>query len=395
MRLLFVTAYPPSRLHPRTHGFITRLAGRHDITVVCLCHSPREFGDVSRLRAFGIKVLPVFPRHRNAVMRATSRLLWWRSPAASLVADPELREIVRSELSRGDVGILHLDHVAVAGAVAGLPVPVVWDAEEFAGSLVGRGQPRPLEFFQRALVESPRERKALLAACVDHAPGAYERIQIISSGVDLAYFNRTPGRKHANRLVFGGNMSASATCAAADVLVRGILPLIWRERPDVQLTIVGADPARRILGYAREDARITVTGYVEDLRPYLSGAALAISPLPYAAGVPHLVLEAMAMGTPVVVSESAVAALAVVPGRDALLASSTERFAQLALRLLDDGHLRHLLAHNGQRYVERHHSLDVQTRRLESVYSEVSGQDFAMTGLEMTGELPSFVASGE
>jgi len=117
--------------------------------------------------------------------------------------------------------------------------------------------------------------------------------------------------------------------------------------------------------------------------------------LPYAAGVPHLVLEAMAMGTPVIVSESAVAALAVVPGRDALLASSTERFAQLAVRLLDDRDLRHLLAHNGQRYVERHHSLNVQTRRLESIYSEASGEDFATVGWKMTGESPSFVASGE
>jgi glycosyltransferase involved in cell wall biosynthesis len=395
MRLLFVTAHPPSRLYPRTHGFVTRLAGRHNVTVVCLCQSPREFGDVSRLRALGIKVLPVFPRHRNALLRATSRLLHWQSTAAASVADPGLREIVRSELSCGDVGVVHVGNVGVAGAVAGLPVPVVWDAEELTGLLAGSQQPQLLEVFQRALVESPRERKALLAASLTHASGASERIQVISSGVDLAYFSRVPGRRHTNRLVFGGKMSAPSTCAAADVLVRGILPLIWRERPDVQLTIVGADPTRRILAYAREDARITVTGYVEDLRPYLSGAALAISPLPYAAGMPHLVLEAMAMGTPVIVSESAVAALAVVPGRDALLASSTERFAQLALRLLDDSDLRHLLAHNGQRYVERHHSLDVQTHRLESVYSEVSSQDFAIIGLGMTRELPSFVASGE
>jgi glycosyltransferase involved in cell wall biosynthesis len=248
--------------------------------------------------------------------------------------------------------------------------------------------------FQRALVESPRERKALLAASASHTPRASERIQVISSGVDLAYFSRTPGRRHANRLVFGGKMSAPATRAAADLLVRHILPRIWRERPDVQLTIVGADPTRQIVAYAREDARITVTGYVEDLRPYLAGATLAVSPLPYAAGVPHLVLEAMAMGTPVIVSDSAITSLAIVPGRDALLASNAERFAQLALRLLDDGELRHLLAHNGQRYVERHHSLDVQTCRLESVYSEVSGQDFTCGELDMTPEVPSIIASG-
>jgi glycosyltransferase involved in cell wall biosynthesis len=264
-----------------------------------------------------------------------------------------------------------------------------------AGRLAEAEQPWPLEIFQRALVESPRERKALLAGSLAQASGVSERIQVISSGVDLAYFSRVPGRRHANRLVFGGKMSAPTTGAATDLLVRGILPLIWRERPDVQLTIVGADPTRRILAYAREDARITVTGYVEDLRPYLSGAALAVSPLPRVAGVPHMVLEAMAMGTPVILSESAIAGLAVVPGRDALLASSAERFAQLALRLLDDGELRHLLAHNGQRYVERHHSLDVQTRRLESIYSEVSGQNLARIQQKAAPELAYFVAGGE
>jgi glycosyltransferase involved in cell wall biosynthesis len=108
-----------------------------------------------------------------------------------------------------------------------------------------------------------------------------------------------------------------------------------------------------------------------------------------------MVLEAMAMGTPVILSESAVAGLAVVPGRDALLASSTERFAQLALRLLDDGELRHLLAHHGQCYVERHHSLDVQTRRLESIYSEVSGHNLVRIQQKVAPELAYFVAGGE
>jgi glycosyltransferase involved in cell wall biosynthesis len=422
MRVLFVSAYPPSRLHARSFGFVTQLAQRHELMVICLCHSPRDITDVSRLRALGVQVTPVFEERRHAIMRAAAAVLSERPLEMAYDAAPQLREAVQAEVKRGGVGIVHVEHLRAAGAVAGLPIPLVWDAvdclserwrvrrerEAYLGlgthprrvkrALKGIEQRRVSDYerrligmFERVLVESPYERQALLRAVstddlttgtpMDQQDGKEAtspfagRVEVISTGVDLDYFSPRAERRHLNRLVFSGRMNDAANVAAADLLVNTILPAIWRERPDVQLTITGCNPPRQVRAYAN-DPRITVTGYVDDVRPYLAGAALAVSPLPYPTGIHNPALEAMAMGTPLIASESAVAGLSIVPGRDLLLASSTERFAYLALRLLDDGELRHSLARNGRAYVERYHSWPLMTRRLEQVYREASGYNF-------------------
>ena len=104
--------------------------------------------------------------------------------------------------------------------------------------------------------------------------------------------------------------------------------------------------------------------------------------MPYPTGIHNPTLETLAMGTPMIASESAVTGLSIVPGRDLLLASSIERFAHLALRLLDDGALRRSLARNGRTYVERYHSWPLMTRLLEQVYCEASGCNFTQATSE-------------
>jgi len=99
-------------------------------------------------------------------------------------------------------------------------------------------------------------------------------------------------------------------------------------------------------------------------------ATLAVAPVPYGAGVQNKVLEAMACGTPVVVSPQAIAALAVQPGRDLVVADGAEAFARAVLELLDDPARRAQLGRAGRAYVEQHHSWDAITARLESIYRE-------------------------
>ena len=103
--------------------------------------------------------------------------------------------------------------------------------------------------------------------------------------------------------------------------------------------LVGKDPTPELVNLGKNPA-IQVTGTVEDIRPYLHKATMAVTPITYGAGIQNKVLEAMACGLPVVSSPQAVSALTVNPGQDLLVAEDPDEFANAVVSLLDDPGLR-------------------------------------------------------
>jgi glycosyltransferase involved in cell wall biosynthesis len=217
------------------------------------------------------------------------------------------------------------------------------------------------------LVTSDKDRDALIGlADSDHAP-----VSVVRNGVDLDYFSEPAGNvREPDSLIVTGKMSYHANIAMTLHLAREIMPLIWKQRPQVKLYVVGKDPTGDIQKLA-EDPRIVVTGTVPDLPPYLAKAAVALAPLVYGAGIQNKVLEAMACGVPVVTSPRAVAALEIEPGRDVLVAEGTGQFATAVLRLLDDASLRAELGRAGRAYVETHHNWQKTAVQLETIYRSV------------------------
>jgi glycosyltransferase involved in cell wall biosynthesis len=164
-------------------------------------------------------------------------------------------------------------------------------------------------------------------------------------------------------------MSFHANVTAALHFVRRIFPLIRAARPDARLCIVGSDPPRAIRALGSDPA-ISVTGYVPDLREALGRATVAVCPVTVKVGIQNKVLEAMAMGVPVVSTREGVEGLETEPGRDLLVADSPAGFAEHVCRLLADPGLRARLGSAGRRYVEAQHRWDVAASRLEDLYSE-------------------------
>jgi len=113
---------------------------------------------------------------------------------------------------------------------------------------------------------------------------------------------------------------------------------------------------------------VEVTGYVEDMRSYVGRAEVMLSPMVYSVSIQNKVLEAMALGTPVVVAAHAAAALGAHPGRDLLVATSAQEFAECTLHLMDDSELRASLSRHGRNYVELGHDWRILTGHLVDVY---------------------------
>jgi polysaccharide biosynthesis protein PslH len=117
-----------------------------------------------------------------------------------------------------------------------------------------------------------------------------------------------------------------------------------------------------------------------------------LCPMIYSVGIQNKVLEAMAMGIPVVVAAQTAASLQALPGRDLLVAHSVQEFADVALSLMHDAKLRTALSQRGREYVERHHDWSAVTDRLVDIYQQaIAGHQGKRSVREVT---TPFVFSG-
>jgi glycosyltransferase involved in cell wall biosynthesis len=302
-------------------------------------------------------------------------------------AERRIRELVAG----GGFDVVHIEHLR--GALlppVPCPAPTVFDAvdcithlfEQAVRLAPGRGsraiarldlgRTRRFEAsapfrFDRVVVSSESEARAFRDLA---GPASATRIRTIPNGVDVDHFYPTRD-DDGKTVLFAGKMSYHANEAAASRLATRIMPRVWARHADARLVIAGKDPPQRLRRLAESAAeRIVVTGYVEDLRPVISRAAVLAAPLVYAAGIQNKVLEAMACGAPVVTSPSACAALSAVIGRDVLSAEDDDSFATAIVGLLTNPSHRAAVGKAGRRYVVEHHQWPAMAERLVALYGE-------------------------
>lgn len=391
MDILFAVPYVPNPIRVRPFHLIRGLLRRgHRVTVATLWATPAERADLAALRAAGAAVIA----HRLPRWRSLWNCLRALPTGAPLQAafcwHPALAREIAARQRGGRHDLLHVEHLRgarLALAAAAVPgPPIVWDSVDCisalfaqaatqsrsrAGRLMARAElPRTrrhegwlLGQFARVLVTSPTDRDALLALATDAAP-----ITVLPNGVESDDVAPGDGGRDPATLVITGKMSYHANVTAALHLVTDIMPLVWAVRPEVRVEIAGKEPPPTLRALAA-DHRVTVTGTVPDLRPYLRRATIAVAPVPYGVGIQNKTLEAMASGAPVVASPQASAALTAQPGRDLEIAASPEAFAATLLALLADPARRARLGAAGRAYVVRHHSWDAIVAALESSYA--------------------------
>lgn len=398
MKILFISPYVPSPIRVRPYNFIRALVRRgHDITLVCSADiaRPEDAEAVDALRDIGVQVEPV-RISKVSMLGNVLRALPGELPLqAALNFDPGFMQRIRN-LSHGQhFDVAHIEHLRGSGlGYAVLDMPVVLDSVDsiallFERTLRGsaslksrmmafsdmartrRYEAEYLRRYNHVIVSSPEDAWALRVLgqhYAKQASGEYAKnMTVVANGVDLEYFAAQAMERKANTIVFSGKMGYHANEAAALFLVQEIMPYVWQQRPEVQLTIVGSSPPSSIMALAN-DPRIQVTGFVPDLRPYLASASLAACPLRYGVGIQNKVLEAMAMATPVVAARQVTQALQAVEGRDVLLATQPEEYVANIMKLLADQEYAQALGRSGRQYVEEHHNWDKAAERLEHIY---------------------------
>ena len=170
------------------------------------------------------------------------------------------------------------------------------------------------------------------------SPALTAPVESLSNGVDADYFAPEPQRTSPFAageipLVFTGAMDYWPNADAVIWFAAEVLPLLRQEFPALRFHIVGRSPTAAVQGLQSE--HINVTGTVPDVRPYLQHAAAVVAPLRLARGIQNKILEAMAMGRPVIAAATCVQAITAEAGIDLLAASEAADYAAGLRRLLN------------------------------------------------------------
>ena len=193
-------------------------------------------------------------------------------------------------------------------------------------------------------------------------------VPYVPTGVDIESLT-PPAEKPAEvaDMVFVGSMDWLPNIDGMRHFVQEVLPHIRRRRPECSVAIVGRSPSAEVRSWAERDARITVTGTVPDVRPYLWGGLISIVPLRIGGGTRLKIYESMAAKLPVVATTVGAEGLEIHPPFNIRIADTAEAFAEECLSLLEDRDARRRVADEAWEMVSSRFSWDQVSRRFESI----------------------------
>ena len=164
------------------------------------------------------------------------------------------------------------------------------------------------------------------------------------------------------RIAFYGGLGSRVNQVAAQRCLQGILPAVWRQFPEVEFWLIGSNPPASLKALA--GPRVKITGFVEQIQEVLGSVSLLLCPWPSPYGFRSRLIEAMALGVPVLATPEAVAGMELESGRGIMLESDDTDLARRAQELLGDTERLESLSRLARAEVEKRYSFENTYGRL-------------------------------
>lgn len=182
------------------------------------------------------------------------------------------------------------------------------------------------------------------------------RTRCVPNALDVAaYAPRSGGGTHD--VVLPGSFAYPPNVVGARILRDEVMPLVRQSVPDARLLLVGRDP-EGLAQSLRREPDVVVTGEVPDTKPYIRRAGVVAVPIRQGGGTRYKILEAMALGVPVVTTPLGCEGLGVRDGEH-LVIRDIDQFAASIVSILGDPTNGEQLGANGRGFVEAHYSFQV------------------------------------
>jgi sugar transferase (PEP-CTERM/EpsH1 system associated) len=390
MKILFLSRwfpYPPnngSKL--RIYNLLRGLAQRHTVTLLSFTEATQQAPDLSGLTNLCAEVQaipwkPFAPQSQRALLgffSSTPRAYVdmfsneMQAAIAAQLTNHHYDAIVASQVDmaaysqyfRGipalfeeaEVGVLYEKFVQAKRVRQRLRAGLTWlKHRRYLATL--------LRNFQACTVVSDQEKQLMRRAVAGS-----QTIEVVPNGVDLASYGKRGHELQPNTLIFTGSFNYVPNHEAMVWFTGQVLPRIQAEVPDAQLVVTG-DTGGRTLPEAKH---VTLTGFVDDVRALVARSWVSVAPIHTGGGTRLKILEAMALGTPVVATAKGAEGLDVQPGTHLLVANSAEEFAQMVLRLLKEPDLRHQLVENAYQLVSTRYDWSVLMPRFLNVVEGIA-----------------------
>jgi sugar transferase (PEP-CTERM/EpsH1 system associated) len=366
----------------RAFHHMRQLASRHDITCCALLPHEPPAALRAEVEAMGVRLDVIRVGLAGAGPALARALLGDRRPLQVLLYDrPSARRGVAALIARGGFDVVHAQLVRTASYLPGpAGPPVVLDLIDALSANLARRARRErgplapvaaweatrLARFERVLTERAA-RSLVVAPGEREALGGGDRVLVVPNGVDLDAFPFSDQPRPPARLLFFGNLGYFPNIDAARWLATEIYPRVRAEVPAAELHLAGARPVRAVRALVQPG--VSLAAAVPAMAPEIAGSTVVVVPMRAGTGLQNKVIEAMAVGTPVVTTPSVAAGLDVRPGQHLLVAADAPGLAAAALELIRDRERAHAMAVAARDVVARRYRWEDSARGVEDAWA--------------------------
>ncbi|MDQ3008142.1 MAG: glycosyltransferase family 4 protein [bacterium] len=395
MKILMLTPYLPYPLlsggQIRTYNLLKKLATKHEITLFALIKEKSELQYIPELEKYCKKV-KVFKRSKTPFTLKNILQTAFSSYPFLVIRNyvPEAITAIEEELKSTSYDLIHAEtfYMMPHLPVTTVPTILVEQTIEYLGyeSYAQQVKFAPLRhllkidiakikkwetFFWNScnkLIVMSDEDKSFIAATLDNP----NKIDVVSNGVDSDWFaDKERTQPQEPTILSVGTFKWLPNVEAVTFLVNKVWPLIKAKVPNARLWIVGNAPTQEVLEFQHKDTSITVTGGIPDIRDAFCNADVLLAPVFSGKGTRYKILEAMASGTPIVATPTAVEGLGVTNNVEVLTSETAEGLAKLTISLLEDKQQRLRLAKKGRAFVTGQYDWEGISKKLDAIYRQI------------------------